>query len=231
MNLERLFLRSDGSGVELRKRGKTSVITGYSAVFYSADRKGSEYQLWEDCVERIREGAFDRAIREGHDARALFNHDANNLLGRVSNKTCRLSVDKIGLKYEIDINMNDPDHARVVEKIKRGDLTGSSFAFRPLQTTWEENENGDSVRWITDLQLYDVGPVVYPAYEGSTTGLRSDDQISTIQREYESWRTVDGRWRERWLKLMKMKLATDTKSDRDWRREWLDAQKAILAKK
>lgn len=186
---ERRYLAAEAGPVDVSTRTDgQQYITGYSAVFYSADRKGSEYQLWEDCVERIREGAFDRAISEGHDARALFNHDANNLLGRVSNKTCRLSVDKIGLKYEIDVNMADPDHTRVVEKIKRGDLTGSSFAFRPLRTTWEDKDGQVGVRWIEDLQLYDVGPVVYPAYEGSTTGLRSEDGRGHVEEEYRLWK-------------------------------------------
>src|SRR5688572_16918348 len=63
-----------------------------------------------------------------HDARALFNHDPNMLLGRAGAGTLRLSTDARGLRYEIDI----PDTTvgrDVATSIARGDLAGSSFAF------------------------------------------------------------------------------------------------------
>ena len=188
-NAERRFLPAEQGPVDMSTRsdGK-QVISGYSAVFYKAGDKGTEYRLWEDLVERIREGAFDRAIKEKHDVRGLFNHDPNNLLGRSTSGSCTYSVDKVGLKYEITVDPEDPDHQRVLAKIKRGDLTGSSFAFRPTKVTWEDNEGADSVRWIEDLNLYDVGPVTYPAYEASTTGLRSEDGRSFVEEEYRLWK-------------------------------------------
>lgn len=188
-NAERRYLSADQAPVDVSTRsdGK-QVITGYSAVFYRHGDQGTQYRLWDCCVERIAEGAFDRAIREKHDVRGLFNHDPNNLLGRSSSGTCKYSVDKTGLKYEIVCDPEDPDHQRVIAKIKRGDLTGSSFAFRPVMIRWEEKEGEDSVRWIEDLMLYDVGPVTYPAYEASTTGLRSEDGRAHVEEEYRLWK-------------------------------------------
>ena len=189
METERRYLRAGHApvGVSTRSDG-WQLITGYSAVFYRADEPGTEYRLWEDMVERIRPNAFDRAIKEKHDVRALFNHDPNNLLGRSTSGTCKYSVDKTGLKYEITCDPNDPDHQRVIAKIERGDLTGSSFAFRPTKVTWEENDGADSVRWIDDVNLYDVGPVTFPAYEASTTGLRSEDGLELIKEEFALWK-------------------------------------------
>jgi HK97 family phage prohead protease len=83
--------------VENRAAGKKAIV-GYGAVFYSDTDPGTEYWLWGDVVERISPGAFDRALKERHDARGLFNHDPSNLLGRVTNGTMRLSVDRKGLK-------------------------------------------------------------------------------------------------------------------------------------
>lgn len=181
--------RSDGA----------AVIVGYSAVFYTG-KPGTQFELSDGIVERIREGAFDRAIRDGHDARALYNHDADNLLGRVSSGTCRLSVDKIGLKYEIKVDKNDPDHQRVLAKIKRGDLNGSSFAFQPIKVTWEDRD-GISIRWIADLRLFDVGPVTYPAYAGTSTGLRSEE-LEAILAERDDWPKLQMRIRQ--LRLAKL---------------------------
>ena len=226
MNVERRLLRNSDASIRVTQRSGKKTISGYSAVFYSSSDAGSEYRLWEDVVERIRPGAFDRAVKERHDVKALYNHNPDNLLGRSTSGTCRYSVDSKGLKYEIDVDDSDPDHQRVVSKIERGDLTGSSFAFRATRVTWDDNEGSDSVRWIEDLDLFDVGPVTYPAYEATTTGLRSDDQIAALKRERDLWRQADGQWRERWLRLQKLKANA---AKRDWRTEWLAAHRKLIS--
>ncbi len=161
------------SGVQLiqsRADSKTKMVRGYAAVYYDpADEEGSQYWLWSDTVERIAPGAFDRAIKEMHDARGLFNHDANQLLGRVSNGTCRISTDAKGLIYEIDQDETDPDWQRVAAKIDRGDVTGSSFAFAVTRATWTETPNY-WIRTIEDVDLFDVCPVTWPAYTGTSAG-------------------------------------------------------------
>lgn len=148
----------------------TKKIRGYAAVFYNAENPGTQYQLWQDSFERIRPGAFSRAIAEAHDVRGLFNHDDEWVLGRVSSGTLRLSVDEVGLRYEIDESPTDPQWASVASKIDRGDVDGSSFAFIPTRVTWQQETIGKQtieVRWIEDLNLYDVGPVTFPAYDAS----------------------------------------------------------------
>ena len=156
---------------------KESHIVGYAAVFYREGDSTTEYSLWEDYIERLQPGCFDRAISEVHDARGLFNHDSDHLLGRVSNGTCVLTVDSVGLRYEIPIDWDDPDFCTVVPKIRRGDLSGCSFAFANATSEWIEttNESGGTlwIRQITDLDLFDVGPVTWPAYEATEVGLRT----------------------------------------------------------
>lgn len=172
-------LRRELAGVRREKRGESgSVIKGLSAVFYREGDAGTEYWLWNDMVERIMPGAFDRAIKEAHDARGLFNHDSSQLLGRVSSGTLSLSVTAEGLAYEIQSDPNDPDHQRVGAKIDRGDVTGSSFAFIIASQTWSEVKRGDGswlyIRSIYDVDLFDVGPVTWPAYEATTAGRSTD---------------------------------------------------------
>ena len=98
----------------------------------------------------------------------------------------RLSVDSRGLKYEIDHNPNDPQHVTVMEKLKRGDVTGSSFAFQVRRQTFTKGEAGD-VRTIEDVALIDTGPVAMPAYAGTTTGVRSGNDREAEQAA-EQWR-------------------------------------------
>lgn len=171
----------------LQKRNVTSdskVIRGYGAVFYNPADPSTEYWLWEDLVERIMPGAFDRVLKEAQDVRCLFNHDMNYVLGRTSSGTCRIAVDGVGLYYECDESPNDPQWQSVAEKLTRGDVTGSSFSFYPSVTVWEtiKSEGGKSIdiRWIKEVGVcYDVGPVTFPAYEAATSSrcIQSDERF------------------------------------------------------
>jgi phage head maturation protease len=67
-------------------------------------------------------------------------------------------------------------------KIERGDLRGSSFSFVPTSVMYV-TEGDKEVREIMDCDLYDVCPVTMPAYEATTTALRSDQQRAEIEQE------------------------------------------------
>ena len=149
-------------------------INGYASVFHSdADPDGTTYQLGDGYFERILSTAFDRALREKQDVRALLNHNPDKVLGRTTNGTLRLSVDTKGLKYEADPPQTQ-DGRDTVTLLQRGDITGSSFGFIPRKVSHTE-ENGVVYRDIHDADLLDVSPVTYPAYTGSTSGVRSVD--------------------------------------------------------
>lgn len=155
----------------VRSEGKPTVVQGYGAVFYRANDPGTEYWLCRDLVERIGRSAFERAIREKDDVRALENHDVNLLMGRSSAGTLRLSVDDIGLRYEFDLP-DSPNGQNLANKLERKDITGSSFSFDILKVQYSE-EQDYFVREMLDVKLYDVGPVTFPAYSAATAGIRS----------------------------------------------------------
>lgn len=176
--------------IETRADG-AKVLSGYAAVFHRQGDPGTEYELWRGCVERIAPGAFARAIKERHDVRGLANHEPSQLLGRLPAGTLRLVEDTVGLRYEIDLP--DTQIARdVAVSIERGDLTGSSFAFRATVVQWTE-EADIEVRTLVDLDLYDVGPVTYPAYAATTAGLRSDGDDTGAKAERDAWRAEQRR--------------------------------------
>ena len=184
--------------VELREDGDGRKITGYGAVFYNADDEGTQFRLWEDAYERILPGAFDRAIAED-DVRSLFNHDVNIVLGRNTSGTLALSVDEVGLRYEITAPDTQLVRDQVVAPIERGDVSGSSFMFVPIRANWtdEDSEDGRSVeiREVREVELWEVGPVVFPAYDASTSSLRQTD-IAEARSERDEWRTAMRRERE-----------------------------------
>lgn len=172
--------------IEERADGKNHQLTGYSAVFYRQGVAGTEYELGRSydgrrIVERLMPGAFTTAVKED-DVRALFNHDPSNILGRTP-LTLRLNEDETGLRYEVDLP--DTDIARrLIVAVQRKDVTGNSFAFRVTDYKWHFKED-EIIREIRKVKLYDVGPVTYPAYKGTTLSLRSDSgvDIESLRQE------------------------------------------------
>lgn len=150
--------------IAARAEGEARKIVGYAAMF------NRDANIAGIFIERIAPGAFSAAIGRD-DVRALFNHDDNLVLGRTKAGTLRLTEDATGLHYEID--PPDTSLARdLVVSIERGDVSQSSFAFRPTREQWDET--GDlPVRTILEAELFDVSPVTYPAYEDTEVGVRA----------------------------------------------------------
>lgn len=170
---------------------KPKVIEGYGAVFYNPNDPGTEYKLWRDTYERIAPGAFDRALQED-DVRSLFNHDSNYVLGRNTADTLALSVDSVGLRYAATPPGTNTINDLVVSPIDRGDVDGSSFMFEPLKVAWiEEDRDGVmfEIREIQEVRLWEVGPVVFPAYRSATSGVRAkQDDMESIKAERRQWK-------------------------------------------
>jgi len=147
--------------------GVPTGLEGYAAIF------DSPTELMPGLIERIAKGAFTSALERPDDVRGLFNHDANYVLGRTKNETLRLAQDDKGLKFDIDLP--ETQIARDIStSIDRGDIDGCSFAFTVKSEQWDEQDEGD-LRTILDVELFDVGPVTYPAYEDTSVALRSRD--------------------------------------------------------
>jgi HK97 family phage prohead protease len=142
------------------------VITGHAAVFDTPADIGGFF------TEVIAKGAFTRAIKEGDDVRALWNHDANYVLGRTP-KTLRLSEDDKGLAFEIDAPTTQTIKDLVLEPMKRGDVSQASFAFIVTKEQWSEEDPKNPVRTILDVRLFDVSPVTFPAYNTTDSSVRS----------------------------------------------------------
>ena len=147
---------------ETEYNGRT--IRGYAAVY---DR---DSEWMGGFYEQIERGAFDSVMND--DTRAYLNHDENYLLGRVSSGTLRISTDKKGLYYEVDLP-NTTYANDLIELMKRGDINQSSFAFLIEQDRWEQR-NGTTYRIIEKVsRLLDVSPVAQPAYPDATSELMS----------------------------------------------------------
>jgi HK97 family phage prohead protease len=182
--MERRFISNDVCPVEIEERDGESFLTGYASVFYVEGDAGTEYQLFSDLKERIMPRAFNKALQERHNAACLYNHNPDLLLGRVSSGTLRLSKDQRGLRYEAKPPATRAD---VVESIRRGDVAGSSFGFKILEQKFR-TEEGMDVREIHSVQLMDVSPCVYPAYGGTTAGVRAMGDVDEVRNAHAAWK-------------------------------------------
>jgi len=143
-------------------------IIGYAAVF----NKFSEPMM--GFREKIAPGAFKKALKSS-DARALFNHDPNIILGRQSAGTLKLKEDEKGLLSEV--NPPDTQYIRdvVLAPMKRGDIKEMSFGFLVKIEEWKEEKEKEFVtRTIVEVdRLFDISPVTFPAYPDTSVALRS----------------------------------------------------------
>lgn len=163
-------------------------LVGYAAVFGQETRIGSMFR------EVVEPGAFDAAIGRD-DVRALINHEPTLILGRTASGTLRLSVDQNGLRYEID--PPETSYARdLQESVRRGDVSQSSFAFRVVREDWERpDESGLPLRRVQEVELYDVSPVTYPAYAGTSVSTRAQASAQAQQQaSRQTWPSELAAW-------------------------------------
>ncbi len=156
----------DGLKVETRADGKRT-IHGHAAVFNSLSEDLGGFR------EMIAPGSFMDAIKTD-DVRALFNHNPDYVLGRNMAGTLRMVEDVRGLAIEID-----PPDTQVCRDLmvsmERGDISQMSFGFsvRPNGQNWGTDDEGNAIRTLTSLRLFDVSPVTYPAYTATDVAVRS----------------------------------------------------------
>ena len=123
-------------------------------------------------IERIKAGAFTRALKRNDDVHVLLNHDWQRDLGSTKQGNLELAEDNIGLRARCTITDKD-----VMEMAKRGDLVGWSFGFYDRDVK-NGVENGMLTREVNDLDLEEVSILdrsKVPAYDGTLIMARSED--------------------------------------------------------
>jgi HK97 family phage prohead protease len=81
----------------------------------------------------------------------------------------KLVEDERGLKVEANLDPANPDAARVLSALRRGDLSQMSFAFDAIRDSWSAD---GKERELQEVRLYDVSVVTFPAYEETMAEVR-----------------------------------------------------------
>ncbi len=153
-------------------RGLT--LEGYAAVFDQPTRISNAFE--GDFTETVRQGAFSKMVRQNPPPVVQFDHGTHPMIGQMPIAAPPSSrEDARGLWVSTTVHDNWMT-IPVRDAIESGAIPGWSFRFIP-------NEGGD--QWDTmrenrdllDLKVFELGPVVFPAYTGTEIALRMAKQL------------------------------------------------------
>lgn len=180
-NLVRALIDTDA--VHLRAAGDDDsdgrTLFGHFAVF----NRWTEIDSWYEgrFLERIAPGAFASTFTERRDQiKVLYDHGYDPQLGnKPLGPINELSEDKTGAYYEVGLIETDYNDRFVIPAVNAG-LLGASFRFKVTAEEWTEPKSSTKSnpgklpeRTITEVDLYEFGPVTFPAYAEATAGVRS----------------------------------------------------------
>ena len=148
-----------------------NTVTGRAVVFNSLS-KTLKTDRGDAFRETIANGAFTRSLKSNSDVRALKEHNPMFLLGRTSSGTLKIEERSDGLY--VDLELPNTTYANdLKESIKRGDISGFSFGFKPVKTKYFVRSDM-KIRELQDVDLFEVSLVSSPAYSDTSMSLRSD---------------------------------------------------------
>jgi HK97 family phage prohead protease len=142
-------------------------IAGYAAMF-NKESTGLTFR------EVIAPGAFTRTLAQGDPVYLLVNHDTESLpLASTASGTLTVREDEQGLYMEATLDPANPRAVELNSVLDRGDVDKMSFAF----TVADGGETRDGeIRTLTDLNLYEVSVVTWPAYDSTSVAKRSAEE-------------------------------------------------------
>lgn len=149
-------------------KGDGFTLEGYAAVFDTPTRIDS----WEGKFdEQVARGAFTKTLKERKPV-MQFDHGHDIATGSVPIAAIDdIREDKQGLYVRARM-FDNPRVEPIRQAIAGGAIDGMSFRFRVTREEWDGT--GDTpLRTIRELDLFELGPVVFPAYEATSVGVRS----------------------------------------------------------
>lgn len=147
-------------------------LEGYAAVF---NQRTSIVDHLGTYDEIIAPGAFSHTIRNGRP-KLMFDHGQHPMVGSMPLGTIdSLDEDGHGLRVRATLSDNwliEP----IADAVRSGAVDGMSFRFS-VPTGKEEWSENQTLRTVREVKLYEFGPVVFPAYEGTSVLVRAAELV------------------------------------------------------
>lgn len=160
--------------------GDGRTLEGHAAVWDTPTRISG----WEgEFDEQIARGAFKKTLRErmpvlqfdhGHDART-----GSVPIGKIET----LREDAHGLYVKARL-FDNPVVEPIRQAIEGGAINGMSFRFQVVRDDWTEPSDKDRSkgavprRTVREVRLFELGPVVFPAYPTTSVGVREQNPMA-----------------------------------------------------
>lgn len=199
------FIPNDICGLHLREpqegQEESRVVDGEPIIFGVRSVNLTPWSSTRKVYEVLEPGCITKELLQRSDVVFNINHSnmVTDVLGRYRNTakdTLKLELTQRNVKSSCDLPKTNAAND-TLELIKRGDISGMSFAFID---DWEDTENGVSYErtnevedgkevWIRHVkrivELFDVSIVTHPAYEQTSVGTReaSDDIEKAIDAQ------------------------------------------------
>ena len=189
------FTPIETCGLQVREpqEGQTEsrTIEGTPIVFGVRSVNLTPWSETREVYEVLEPGCITNDLLQRSDVILNLNHSnmVPDVLGRCRNGKGTLSLEmranNIGCRCDI---ARTPNADAALELMRRGDITGMSFAF---EDDWQDSENGVSYErtsemhdgkevWLRHVKritgLYDVAIVTHPAYEQTSVGVREQSE-------------------------------------------------------
>lgn len=177
----------DFRAADVAEPGDGRTLEGYAAVFDTP----TEINSWEGAfTETLAKGAFRKTLRERTPV-LQFDHGRDQRTGSVPIGSFEsLSEDDTGLAVRARL-FDNPVVEPIRQAIEGKAITGMSFRFEVMReewrgedgkvikpgpdlwdALWENDDPAKITRTIKEVKLFEAGPVVFPAYEQTSVGVR-----------------------------------------------------------
>jgi len=158
---------------ETEKEDRKGQLTGTPIVFNQATNMG----WYEETIDRDALNETDLK-----DVMFLVGHDFSMIpLARSrnnnENSTMQMSITDEGMNIRVDLDIEgNPRAAELYSAVKRGDITGMSFAFIVDKDAWSDIDTDYPKRTITSIRkVFEVSAVAFPAYPQTSLQAASED--------------------------------------------------------
>jgi hypothetical protein len=167
---------------------RVAYIEGYPIVFNQETDMGEWREVIDPATVSDEKMLRDVALMVGHDFGSipLAHSRRNNGSG-----TMQLTAADEGvfMRAALDVEGN-PKAKEAYSAVKRGDLSGMSFAFTVNEERWEDLDTDKPLRRITGFgRIFEVSLVAFPAYSGTSVQAASEgDALESVRASLESAR-------------------------------------------
>ena len=185
------FIPIEDCGLQVREAGEGQAesrrVEGKPIIFGVRSVNLTPWSESREVYEVLEPGCISQDLISRSDIILNINHSTKvtDVLGRCKNGKGTLDLNMRENYVECGCDLPNTNNANdTLELIKRGDITGMSFAF---EDDYQDTENGVSFErtaethdgkevWLRHVKkitgLYDVAIVTHPAYEQTSVGVR-----------------------------------------------------------